>query len=741
MPEYDFQSLSATDFERLARDVLNAELGLRLHCYPEGRDQGIDLREVTTDGHVTIGQCKHYPRSSRNKFLTAVSKETRKPALKLADRYILVTSHPLTPGLEDEVARILDVSSANVWGPDKINGALGRNSDVERQHFKLWLSSVTVLDEIVNAGLWQRAAAQLEDITSRAKYWVETPAYAQVRDLLIDEGVCIVTGEAGTGKTFLAERIVLESIRNDWQVIYLANDVKDAWAASRPEERQLFYYDDFLGQAELKSTATDDAPNLTRFISYVRRNNKHKRLIATTREHILTQASQAKSDRLKEIAGDPARYTLGMSTLEASTRAEILTNHLYFSDLPANERETLTIDTRLRAVIVHPAYSPSLIEAITKRTLAKATADELLGQLTCALANPTAVWETTFEVLNDLAKEIILTLATFPARPLRYRDLRDIAAPDDRPLAWQEAFKLLQPTWIQVTGADNSYVTFSNPGCRDYILGRLDDVDLAEDRVYQRLQRLEQLISLSQSAGLLITDSHIQPIVHRARLSDALMSRRSEFSVLIGEWWEEWAARSKRSLSQRLITLRDAAALSRVYGNSYTSTWLIRRITEVVSGADENKPPLCTEGLALARQLSKVPTEADEDRDDLVHALIVASLAGARTTRDLDAYEQLPDELRTSDIHEIACQHAARIIDSEVDDLLHEYADPKLLEESALALEQLARWYGHEIHINGLLERADELAAVNQEDEARSGGTSMASREDLAGIFSRIADS
>ena len=49
MPDYDFGTLSPADFERMACDLLNADLGLHLHSYPEGRDQGIDRKSRQAD--------------------------------------------------------------------------------------------------------------------------------------------------------------------------------------------------------------------------------------------------------------------------------------------------------------------------------------------------------------------------------------------------------------------------------------------------------------------------------------------------------------------------------------------------------------------------------------------------------------------------------------------------------------------------------------------------------------------
>jgi len=51
MTNYDFtQCLSPIDFELLSKDLLEAELGIQLENFSEGRDKGIDLRYAPIRG-------------------------------------------------------------------------------------------------------------------------------------------------------------------------------------------------------------------------------------------------------------------------------------------------------------------------------------------------------------------------------------------------------------------------------------------------------------------------------------------------------------------------------------------------------------------------------------------------------------------------------------------------------------------------------------------------------------------
>jgi Restriction endonuclease len=710
VPGYDFLSLGATDFELLVCDVLNAELGLHLRSFPEGRDGGIDLREVAEDGRVIVGQCKHYARTGKAKFLEVVRVEVDKPGYRNADRYLLATTHPTSPDVEAELAKILQIPISDVWGPTVLNDALRRRPEIARNHFKLWLSSTAMLERVVHAGLWNRTDALIEDIADEARLWVETPAYVEARETLGREAICIITGLPGAGKTFLADRLVLDGVSAEWQVAKITDGPRDAWDLWDPQVKQLFYFDDFLGQARLKLNAVDQASDLLDLMTRVRRHRSHKRLIMTSREQVVREATQVGSDRLEEVALHPWRCAITLQEMDTATKIEMLATHLFFSELPDDERERSRTDRRLISLAGHSAYNPRVIHEVVQRVREGNTADNVLEELAETFADPQKLWRTSFTPLPPPVQEILLTLATLPLRPVKLAELRVLADFTGSVLEWHNALKSLEPTWVRIAEASlDKIALFANPGCRDYLLGVLDDTEHAEDRL-DRLRRMDQLLNLAHAAGLIYPPGATSLTVSRTYLGRALVARRRELAGRTVSWSDEQLSRPQ-SRSAILCVLRDAATLLSVLGDTESNAWLVERLLELVGAKDGGSSLPTYDALTMARVLDSVAVENEDTRHQVQLDLIVAGLLGAHTSRDLLSYEDLPDAMRVREAHVVACQRAASIFATEHELLISSYTDPKVLVEEGQDLQARASWYGIELNLGDLLDRAAELAA------------------------------
>jgi hypothetical protein len=150
---YDFTTLSPEDFEHLVADLLAHDWGVTVETFKSGKDRGIDLRHtsVLEGPRTTIVQCKRYAPHKFTDLVRAVKMEKRKIDALRPDRYVLVTSVPLSPGNKDDLMSELQPwcrSTGDIYGASEVNRLLRKFPDVERGHFKLWISSTAVLERV-----------------------------------------------------------------------------------------------------------------------------------------------------------------------------------------------------------------------------------------------------------------------------------------------------------------------------------------------------------------------------------------------------------------------------------------------------------------------------------------------------------------------------------------------------------------------------------------------------------------
>ena len=80
-----------------------------------------------------------------------------------------------------------------------------------------------------------------------------------------------------------------------------------------------------------------------------------------TREHIFRQAVAA-SERLRQTGLDGHKIILQIADYDFGQKAQILYNHLYFSDLPNAYKDALLQSELYLEVVRHPKFNPRLIE-------------------------------------------------------------------------------------------------------------------------------------------------------------------------------------------------------------------------------------------------------------------------------------------------------------------------------------------------------------------------------------------
>ena len=492
MANYDFRSLSPHDFELLCRDLLQEILGVGLESFTTGRDSGIDFR-YRRPGVNLILQCKHFADSGYGALRRVLRNKERQKLDALAPtRYILATSVGLTPARKDEVVEILApycLGPSDIVGPDDINNLLTQHGHVERKHFKLWLTSATVLERVLHAGIFADSGAHLERIRLRLSRFVPNPSVDRGHALLENAHFCIVAGIPGIGKTTLAEVLLVDLVdRQAFTAFRVTQDLAELRPHKNPKSKQVFYFDDFLGKTALAQLQKNEDQRLVELMEEVSQN-PNWRFILTTREYILNIARQ-RYEAFAHPRVDFQMCVINLSDYTRSVRAKILYNHIYFSDLPKEYKLALLEEHGYEHILNHRNYSPRVVEHMTQSRHACTVPPTLyLREFLDSLDSPARIWEHAYRYqISEAARHLLLVLVTLPYdtklelleqafwKFYEYRHAR-FGFPTN-PSDWLDALRELDGNFIKTTqiGKDIA-VSFHNPSIRDFMEQFLADSD------------------------------------------------------------------------------------------------------------------------------------------------------------------------------------------------------------------------------------------------------------------------
>lgn len=419
MPGHNFALLSPTDFEELCRDLLQRKLGVDLQAFTKGRDGGIDLRHAPVLGCNWIVQCKHYSGSSFSTLKSKLKNEELPKLSKLKpDRYILATSLGLTPPRVDELFELLKPhckSTHDIVSKDDLDGQLRDSPDIEQSHFKLWVTSEPILSRIIHNDLFVQSILTKDEVSKRAALYVQTDALTNARKRLIRDRVCILSGVPGVGKTTLAEMLLLDYLAKDWQLVSLHQNVSEGLRAyqQNPKAKQVFYYDDFLGQISSgEKLAKNEDRVLLKLMKSVQATPR-KRFVLTTREYILAQA-KAEHERLANSEIDLYRFVVNCDDYGDYEKAKILANHLYFHGVPRGHIESLIDGAKFRKIIKHKNYSPRIVEWLTGQAeTSSCKPSGYLAHFVSKLDNPAKLWNHAFNrQLSESSRHLLFVFAT-----------------------------------------------------------------------------------------------------------------------------------------------------------------------------------------------------------------------------------------------------------------------------------------------------------------------------------------
>jgi len=288
----------------------------------------------------------------------------------------------------------------------------------------------------------------------------------------------------------LAEMLSLHFVNLGYEIVKITGDISEATGLDYVNQKRVFYYDDFLGQSSLSEKLNKNEDQKLLDFIYTINKSKVSKFILTTREYILNQARMI-YEKLSRAKFEVETCIIDLSKYNRLNRAQILYNHIHFSDLPDEFKQAILTDRNYLKIIDHRNYNPRIIDLMTQYSRVQYVQPiEYFKFFMSNLENPLEIWRHAFEEqLAQSSKNLLIVMASLPELVF-LEDLQESflsfhsrqskeylfkTSPDD----FMHALKELEGNFISAEKSkEKTVVRFHNPSIRDYLREYLSSHDI-----------------------------------------------------------------------------------------------------------------------------------------------------------------------------------------------------------------------------------------------------------------------
>lgn len=517
--QFNYSALDSYEFELLSRDVAQRLTGIKLSCYTEGKDGGIDASDYYFGPNVrpsVVVQAKRWiQRASYSKLestIAALINQLHSCGKLPTKRLIFTVASGVSGAFQRRLstkAESLGVSEFQLFDSVKLDQFLSdeSNSDILRKHFKLWIAGTNVLQSLYNRSFFVGCDLYLADIDERKSLFVQTELFNRAIDILESSPCLLITGDPGTGKTTLTQMLALQMSTAGYRVLYSSSyELEDVISASSPESdlSELIVLDDFLGQNFL-DVRPDLLRQISRLLFMVKKSDKRK-IILNSRISILNEADRKDDSfhRLIRQLDDQLVY-IDTSSMGLLDKARIFLSNLRFENVPQPYINALSekVDNDKAGCVKiceHPNYNPRVIEYCSRpEFIERCNLNNYYSAIVSRLNNPVDIWKNEFEErLGEEERVLAYQLFSFGTESVRLSHLKTafnsrikLSSGIDRSIdCFDRAIKRLKSAVVKtVIIAGELHVAMVNPSVNDYCAAflaanALESASIVETAVY-----------------------------------------------------------------------------------------------------------------------------------------------------------------------------------------------------------------------------------------------------------------
>ncbi len=531
----NYANLSDVEFEYLCQDIMERILGKSLRRFAQGKDGGIDLTDDVAQKKVIV-QVKHYVYSSTSALITSLKKEKSKVDAHKPQAYYICCSRSLSPQKVQELFAYFSdymASDRNIVTLNEIESFLQdpKNSDILQKHYKLWIDSVGILDQVRNKAIFIDCAVLLSDIEKEKRFFVKTEVFKQAVKYLKNNKALFITGNPGVGKTTTSKMLVLYYAALGYRVRFTTNtsdlrELKNSLSQNK-NVKEIILVDDCFGQAyfKMQDSQNEDLLSLIKHVHI----SKNKLLILNSRITIFQEAKVVKPTLVKSLEdGEYKVFLLDMNALSPVEKTKIFYNHLFFNKIPSDYLKEIRKDKRYLQIIQHKNYNPRLISIICNPNRYKGIpANEYYDFICKHLENPREIWRDEYEDKLSKTDRILLTtlysLTDFiaPLSLLQFVFEKRIAKEADIDKTvnqFQASLRRLSESFVTLLDNNGTKaIKVVNPSVNDYLDGRMKENPLERQSIIENAAHIQQLTRLFSEKEF---EDFIKKVLETHRIDD-----------------------------------------------------------------------------------------------------------------------------------------------------------------------------------------------------------------------------